>query len=277
MRKIKKTTQTKSFSIQKWLRRIWIGCCILLAAVFLGFCVWGYHSGFFQNKWKTLTFDFHSAMGDIGFTLDDIFVDGRNRSSIVDIKAALNIPENRLITTLDMKQMQENLKALPWIKDAIVMRQLPNILYIKLIERRPIALWQKNKKHYPLDEEGNVVDAMCDECPYLPVVVGDDAPQKAPEFISALEEHETLYMRTISAVLINGRRWNLYIDDIDTGMLVLLPDIDLNNAFNRLDELQKEHQVLDKKIKKLDLRFKDKTIVEPSGKDAVSLPEKKGK
>ncbi len=277
MRKIKRPNKSKSFSLQVWLYRIWISFWAVIIAALLGFIFWAYYSGFAEKKWQVLTDSIHNALSDAGFVLDDILIDGRIRTPMEDIRSALNIQSNQLITRLDMQTMQENLQKLPWIKQAVVMRQLPNVLYIQLIERKPIALWQENKKHYPLDEEGYIVNTKCLDCAYLPVVVGNSAPQKTPEFIATLEKFEMLYERVISAVLVDDRRWNLYIDDIDDGMLILLPDTDLKQAFERLTELQEKHQVLDKQIKKLDLRLSDKTVIEPKTKDAIILPDKEDK
>ena len=109
----------------------------------------------------------------------------------------------------------------------------------------------------------------------LNVVVGKNAPRKAPELIKALKQFEMLYTRTISAVLISSRRWNLYIDDVENGIIVLLPDANLTETFKRLDNLQKENGILDKKIRKIDLRQEDKIIIKPDGEEAI-LSDKKG-
>jgi cell division septal protein FtsQ len=122
-------------------------------------CLWGWYSGYIQRKYDILKENFHQFLADSGFVLDDILIDGRVRTPKTEIRNALNLPVDNLITTLDISAMQQNLQKLPWIKEASVTRQLPNILYLNLVERKPIALWQNGQKHYPIDEEGNIVTA----------------------------------------------------------------------------------------------------------------------
>ena len=276
MRAIKKTQKQKKHSFKIWGRRILVVFWTFVFIVLVGFCIWAFQTGYAQEKGNDLKNFFHKMMGNIGFELNnEALVTGRKRTSEAEIIQALNILENKLITTLDLKQIQERLEKLPWVEQASVRRQLPDILHIHLKERTPIALWQKDHKHFPIDEKGNIVNSMCDECVYLPVVVGKNAPRKAPELIKALKQFEMLYTRTISAVLISSRRWNLYIDDVENGIIVLLPDANLTETFKRLDNLQKENGILDKKIRKIDLRQEDKIIIKPDGEEAI-LSDKKG-
>ena len=276
MRTIKKTQKQKNNSFKIWIHRIFSVFLTTVFIILVVLCLWSVYNGYAQEKWNMFINKFHTTLGNIGFELNnEALITGRKRTSEAQIIEALNIPQNKLITTLDLNRIQENLEKLPWIKQASVRRQLPNILHIYLNERKPIALWQKEQKHFPVDENGDIVNSMCDECVYLPIVVGKNAPQKAPELIKALEKFEILYTRTISAVLVSSRRWNLYIDDIENGVIVLLPDTDLTESLKRLDDLQKEHRILDKKIRKIDLRQEDKIIIKPDGKDAI-ISDKKG-
>ena len=276
MRTIKKPQKQKKHSFKIWAHRIFIVFLIIVFVSLIGLCLCAFYNGYAQKKWNILTNKFYTTLEDVGFKLNnEAFILGRKRTSKEEIIKALNISDDKLITRLDLKRIQNNLEKLPWVERASVRRQLPDILHIYLNERKPIALWQKDKKHFPVDEKGNVVNAMCDECVYLPIVVGKNAHQKAPELINALEKFETLYTRTLSASLISSRRWNLYIDDIENGVIVLLPDTNLMESLKRLNDLQKEHGILDKKIRKIDLRQNDRIIIKPDGKDAI-ISNKKG-
>ena len=273
MRKINKKN-TKSITIKAWLHRLWISFWILFFVCFSLFCIWSWKSGFVQKQFEKGKKEFNTLIENCGFVLNDILIEGRKRTSKTEIKNALNLPVDNLITALDLKKMQENLAHLPWVKSVSVSRQLPNILFIRLEERTPIALWQNNKKYYPIDEDGNIINASCED--NLLLLVGNGAPVKAYHFIQTLKQFKLLYERVVSAVLINDLRWNLYIDDIENGIIILLPDSDLNNALERLENLQKTENVLDKDISKIDLRFTDKTVIKPRHSNAISFSEKGG-
>ena len=285
MRKVKKTKAPQKFSFRTFLHRVWISFWVVAIVCFLGFNIWGYYSGFWAKKWNQLTTNVQSGLKDAGFTLNEVLITGRNRTPITDVCRifdipeesclGLNVPKGRVITTFDIQQIQESFKNLPWVKDVVVRRQLPDILYIDLVEKKPIALWQTNKKYYPLDEQGNPINAICPECSeYLLLVVGNNAPKQTPHLIEILEKHESIYNRIQSVKWVDNRRWDLYIDDINNGKKVLLPDLDLEESLNRLEELQKSKNVLDRQIELLDLRFDDRIIIKANGKEAITSLKK---
>ena len=288
MRQIKKTKTSKSFSFRTFLRHVWVSFLIVMICAFIGINVWAYYTGFWAKKWDGLTQSVHNGLVDAGFTLNEVLITGRNRTSMGDICKIFNIPhesdncltiqKDTLITTLDIQGIQEKFRNLPWVKDVTVRRQLPDILHIDLTERKPIALWQKNNMYYPLDEQGQVVKENCPECiEYLLLIVGNNAPKQAPDLIKNLNKHEYIYNRLMSAKWVDNRRWNLYIDDIDKGKIVLLPDSDLDESLTRLEKLQNEKGVLDKQIEQLDLRFDDRVIIKANGKEAITSAKKEGK
>jgi len=173
MRTIKKTQKQKNNSFKIWIHRIFSVFLTTVFIILVVLCLWSVYNGYAQEKWNMFINKFHTTLGNIGFELNnEALITGRKRTSEAQIIEALNIPQNKLITTLDLNRIQENLEKLPWIKQASVRRQLPNILHIYLNERKPIALWQKEQKHFPVDENGDIVNSMCDECVYLPIVVG---------------------------------------------------------------------------------------------------------
>lgn len=297
MRKVSKAKTTEKFSFHTFLHHVWISFLLLVALCFIGLSVWGYYSGFWKEKLELASQGLDDGLKDAGFTLKEILIEGRNRTSMTDICDIFNIsqkicddfigrdentqtfavlPKDVLITSLDIQKIQEKIKSLPWIKEVTVRRQLPDVLYVKLVERIPIALWQRNQKYYPLDKQGNVVQEECPQCiQNFLLVVGNNAPQNAPALIEALDRHDIINNRIVAAKWVDNRRWNLHIDDIENGKKVLLPDLDLEEALNRLEKLQKEHKVLDRQIEILDLRIDDRNIIKAKSSEAI-ISLKKG-
>lgn len=249
--------------------------CLLILFVLIG---WGIHTNYFSDKWNAFNDSAASLMKNVGFEVDDVLINGRVRTSMDEINKALEAPTGKLITSLDLKQMQQNLERLPWIKSASIYRQLPSLLIVDIQERTPIALWQHKNKHYPLDEDGNVVYAPYDNVSaYLIVVVGGTAPKSAPYLIKALMKYPELYERVQGAVWIGSRRWNLYITDNNHEMIVKLPEGNLDASLKRLNALDQKEHIFNKQIKILDLRLADRTIVELDTKESVILPKKEKK
>ena len=99
---------------------------------------------------------------------------------------------------------------------------LPDTLVVEIVERRPLALWQHDKKFALIDEEGQVI-VRDDVGPFrdLMVVVGEDAPANATALVQMLASEPELMRRVKAAVRVGGRRWNLRLAD---GIDVKLPE-----------------------------------------------------
>ena len=156
------------------------------------------------------------------------------------------------------------MQALPWVRHASVRRVLPDTLVVEIIERRPLALWQHDKKFALIDEEGHVI-LREDVGPFsrLMVVVGEDAPANAMALVRMLASEPDLMARVKAAVRVGGRRWNLHMAD---GIDVKLPEQDPERAWRRLGDYQRQHRVLDKPVRVLDLRLDDRLVVRPAAR-----------
>lgn len=262
MRKIKKQKGKKKLTVRQIIMRTVKSFFFVVFLCVLGWLLWGFQTGYIQHKWIEAKICFHTEMGKAGFVVDEAFIDGRIRTPFADIQQALDLKQGTPMTLVDIEQMKSRLEELPWIKSATIKRKLPNILSIYLTERRPIALWQKNNVHHPLDEDGQVIATSAKGLEYLIITVGDDAPQHTPELIDALMPYPELTRRVISAVRIGGRRWNLILDDVQNGMLIFLPEENIKEALNRLDKLNKEHALLNRQLTRIDLRLPDRLIVQ---------------
>ena len=74
--------QKRSFgAVLKVLLYLWILSFICFAA----FCIWGWRSGYIQGKYEKLKTEYHNTMGNIGFVLNDILIQGRVRTPKTDI------------------------------------------------------------------------------------------------------------------------------------------------------------------------------------------------
>ena len=95
--------------------------------------------------------------------------------------------------------------------------------------------------------------------PPLPLVVGEGAPQEAPELLSLLAEFPSLQEEVRAATLVSGRRWDLTLFN---GMTVHLPEDDLLPAVIQLVSLDQGHQLFARDIQEIDLRMADRMTVQ---------------
>ena len=73
------------------------------------------------------------------FTLKTIRVEAREGAPRRQIVQAAKVMPGQNIMRFDLKQIQANVERLPYVSEAVVERQLPDTLVIKITERQPLA------------------------------------------------------------------------------------------------------------------------------------------
>jgi len=197
--------------------------------------------------------------GLLGLTVVDIKVEGRETTDRDTILAALAAGPGTPILAVSPTRAKAQLEALPWVRTAVIERHLPGTLYVRLVERKPLALWQHGGKMELIDREGGVIPvARLDRFAKLPMVVGEDAASQAAKLLEMLSSDPDLAARVTAAVRVGNRRWNLRIDNaID----VLLPADEAANAWSQLARLERSSAILDRDVQTIDLRLPDRLVL----------------
>ncbi len=216
------------------------------------------------------------ATAALGLRVADIRVEGRRTTDRETIFDALGARLGTPILAIDPVRAQEKLERLPWVRSALIERRLPDTLYVRLVEREPLALWQHDDKIELIDRTGAVIPvARLDRFAKLPLVVGADAARHAAQLLKMLASEPDLAARVTAAVRVGGRRWNLRIDkSID----VLLPADDPAAAWADLARLQRSSAILQRDVQAIDLRLPDRLVVRVAPEPAKEAPTtKKGR
>jgi len=197
-----------------------------------------------------------------GFSLQSLYLEGRNRTPMSDITQALGVKKGDPILQASLDGIREKLEAIPSVKTAAVERALPGTLYVRIVEREPVALWQKDGKIILVDDNGVAMNDL-DSAPYmhLPLIVGDEAPKHVKEILTILAREPELSKRFTAAVWVGDRRWNIRLTG---GVEVKLPEKDPEAAWQALADLQTHQQLLDRDIRAIDLRAPGKLFIKLS-------------
>lgn len=94
------------------------------------------------------------------FALQGITVEGEvTRNNALTIKANVvpNLSGN--FFTLDLDRTREAFESVPWVRAAVVHREFPNRLRVKLLEQQPVALWGEEGSSSMLNQQGQVFEA----------------------------------------------------------------------------------------------------------------------
>jgi len=247
--------------------RIALACTAAIAA--LAGSVWGVKSGIIAQAVAHATGEVYAATGRMGFAVHALYLEGRNRTPMEEIDAALGIKKGDPILSFSLEDARERLEKIPSVRRAAVERALPGELYIRIVEREPVALWQQGGKLSLIDDNGVVMNGI-DIGPYqhLPLIVGKDAPQHVGELMQILALEPELTKRFTAAVRVSDRRWNIRLSK---HVEVKLPEERPVEAWKKLADLQSEQQLLDRDVSMIDLRLPDRMFI----RLAPDLAEKK--
>ena len=235
------------------------GAALSVLACLGGGLVAGWQGGAFAtvagqfNSWSRM------VIAQAGLEVHDILVAGRGRTSRGDLMRAIATPRGSSIFDLDLAEIQRRVETLPWVKTAVVRRQLPATLYVDLTERRPLALWQHQAKLRLVDRDGEVIAVQnLTAFAELPILVGADAPARGQAALEMIATSPALAARVRALTWVGARRWTVRLDnDVD----ILLPETDPGRAWRHLANLQRDHDVLARHIVTIDMRIPEQLVM----------------
>jgi cell division protein FtsQ len=208
--------------------------------------------------------------GLLGLTVADIRVEGRETTDRETILAALGAGPGTPILAVNPARSREQLEALPWVRTAVIERRLPGTLYVRLVERKPLALWQHGGKLELIDREGAPIPVpRLDRFAKLPMVVGEGAASHAAELLEMLASEPDLASRVTAAVRVADRRWNLRIDN---AVDVLLPAEEGASAWSQLARLERSSAILKREVQTIDMRLPDRLVLRVSPETSKETP-----
>lgn len=210
----------------------------------------------------------------LGFVVSDIKVEGRETTERETIITALGAKPGTPILAMSPGRAKGQLESLPWVHSAVVERRLPDTLYIRLVERKPLALWQHGGKVELIDHEGSVIPvSRLDRFAKLPLVVGEHAAGRAAGLIDMLGTEPDLASQVTAAIRVGDRRWNLRIDN---AIEVLLPADAPANAWAQLARLERSSAILKRDVQTVDVRIPDRLVlrVNPEAIKEAPTPKK---
>lgn len=212
-----------------------------------------------------------AAVGHAGFTVSGYQIVGlahMNRAAVDDVvtdelrRAAAEAGSDKAPQALvDARAIRRRLLQFGWVKDARVLRRLPDTLVIDIVERKPAALWQSQGQLALIDAEGVVLDRVpVDKMPDLPLLIGPGANMQEQGLAGLMAEVPTLKPQLASATWVGGRRWDL---NFQSGETIALPEgyDAARAALDKFAKADKQSGLLGRGLVRFDLRVPGQMIV----------------
>ena len=215
------------------------------------------------------------ATAAFGLSVDEVFVEGRMRTSPERLLAAVGVARGDPIFGFDPQAAKSRIEALTWVRQVTVERRLPSVIFLRVEERHPIALWQVEGQMAVIDETGAVIaGARPEDYAGLTLVVGPDAPTHAAGLLRLLDGEPELRRRVVAAVRVGGRRWNLRFHG---GTDVRLPETGAAEAWAQFARIERQHGVLQRDVDSIDLRLPDRLVVRTAPEEDPPVESDDGK
>jgi len=262
--KIKSTQSTnglyrgRSPAVRQFLNRL--GFCLLMAC-FVG-------GGLFYKvpqKLSSYGADvLRTTLSEQGFAYDNLIVEGMKRTHFDDIWTVISIDDGEYIFDISLADIHRAVSTLPWIKSVSVRRQLPDKIILRLTEREPSFIWQKDTALCLVDTLGKVIPTPVDQkFAHLPHIIGAGADTRALPLLNALRKFPQLLKQVKVSLLVSKRRFDLHLKN---GLVIQLPETGLPPALEKLDQLL--HSTDKPWVGRIDLRIKGKVFLTPFAKNS---------
>ncbi len=240
-----------------------LGNIVVLSVIFvLAFITVLLNTDLVADKIKHVSQDFYDYTSEIGFTLEDVVVTGREKTSKNEILQVMQLKRGDNFLKINLQEIKERLETLPWVRNVLVKRTFfPNVIQVAIEERKVRSIWQLNEKFYPIDYDGKVINAAFEPKQPILLIVGVGAPENINTLLDNISENKQILSRVKVANFISGRRWNLVLDDIKDGITIKLPEENVKDAWKKMLKLDATNGILKRKLTILDLRLKDKVTV----------------
>lgn len=201
----------------------------------------------------------------------EIEIRGNHHLSAEELSIMTNIERGNILK-IGLESLRNSVLKSPWVKEAVVRRELPGIIRVSLTERVPEAMIDYGDSFYLVDGEGVIIERIRDRGGYLlPLISGVDLSE------NRLGENCT------SRGLIEGlallrflKEKGLGRDDIElvaqdpedlamnlSGRQIKVGAGNFQEKFNRLNEIEKELGRKGVLSNLIDIRFPGKVIVIP--------------
>lgn len=240
------------------------------AIVVAGLVGWIWRQGWPQQAATAVEKAVAESTAGLGLTVDEVFVIGRQHAERADLRAALGIERGDPILLIDLEAARTRVTELSWVADASVERLLPNIIVVRLKERSPLALWQLQGRFSVIDADGYMLtqDAVA-RYSHLMLVVGDQAPEAAADFVRMIDTEPALASQVKAGVRVAGRRWDVHLL---SGTRVLLPAEDAADAWARFAAYHRDHRILRDDPEVVDLRIPGRVTIAPAERPEDAQP-----
>jgi cell division protein FtsQ len=246
-----------------------LSCSLAAAAVAAG--IW--HGGYIGVAADAVDRGVERGLTAQGFAVHRISLSGEERTAADAAYEALAIQPGDPMFALKPDAARARLLELPWVGDAEVRRIFPDEISVRLIEKRPFALWSSAGSLWVVERSGAIISSADRTAfPRLTLLLGEGAPDAAPPIVDAVRKQRAIDARLEALERVGDRRWDVHLAG---GVVVRLPEQGWEGQLADLETLIVEKGVLERDIDVIDLRYPDNYVFKLRNGDSRPVPRER--
>ncbi len=213
---------------------------------------------------------------EYGLVVQELAITGNRVVAPHLLVEALGIGIGSPMILVDLQDSLKGVRRIGWVESAQVIRHWPNKIFIKIVEKTPVAIWKTSDGPLFIDDKGDAFGALyIGQFSDLPVLRGAGADQSFPELARVLEKAPFISEKFVGATLVGKRRWDI---EMEKGLIVRLPEEGMEMAWISFsDHLKRNYLALEGLVvadytlrDRLVLQFEE-VVVKDKGDNLVGL------
>ncbi len=215
-------------------------------------------SSYPEKIWDTTNHAWHNWLTSHGFIVKTVQIHGNQRIPNTFFDKFKTKYTSQSMAKLDIHTVVENLKTQPWVKELIVKQKFPNQLVVHIVEHKPYAYFEHDKKQYFIVADGKKIATKAKPVDKLPRFMGEGAAEKAEGLLKKLQLFPNFLDKCDTFVRVHGYRWNIYLKN---GMYIKLRDKNFAEGIKQFYKLQAQLPMLSQQVDYVDLRNPQNVIL----------------
>ena len=166
------------------------------------------------------------------------------------------------LTSIDLKKISSEINNIDWVKKSELRKIYPSTLEVKVYEHNPIAIWYNEGNKFLVDRDSKIITELNpNKFTNLKVVAGPNALEDIPVIISMIKNYPEFEKKIKSLLRVGDRRWTIRLHN---GITIHLPEKNVVNAIEEIEDLDREHSLLSRYIEIIDMRLPDRIDILPT-------------
>ena len=207
-------------------------------------------------------------------TISRIVVKGAQEPLKEEIKMLIKTSANEEFSALKAKSLQEKIKEIKKVKEAVVKFSTDGSVIVNVIERKQVAVFLNNNLYEVLDRNGVVLSVYSDYrgLSKFPLVVGKFGSRNITDLLTLVNDIGLYGSEVLYYEWVGERRWNVHMK---SDLVFKLPESNLNRGVELMRMFLRETNNYAIPLDYIDLRNLDKPIIKFRKSPSIEYIHKK--